>query len=64
VTEYPEPRRRRAAGTNVRLPDEVHRALRQASIKEDRNLKDLLAAIGVEYLRKRHPDLYQEMIRS
>jgi hypothetical protein len=44
----------------VRLPPSLHRALREASVREDRNLKDLLAEIGRAYLETRHPDLQHE----
>jgi len=47
----------RVTGTRVRLPDGLHRALKAASVREDRNLKDLLAEIARIYLLRRHPDL-------
>jgi hypothetical protein len=61
VIDYQGPRRPRAAGINVRLPNGLHRALREASIREDRNLKDLLAEIGRVYLKQHHPDLCQDI---
>jgi hypothetical protein len=45
----------------VRLPNGLHRALREASVREDRNLKDLLAEIGMVYLKKNHPDLCRDI---
>ena len=47
----------RVTGIRVRLPDGLHRALKAASVREDRNLKDLLGEIATTYLLRRHPDL-------
>jgi hypothetical protein len=62
MADYREPRQPRASGINVRLPSSLHRALRAASVREDRNLKDLLAEIGRAYLETRHPDLHHDAI--
>jgi hypothetical protein len=47
----------RVTGIRVRLPDALHQALKTASVREDRNLKDLLGEIARMYLLRRHPDL-------